>query len=251
MIAMIKEVVARLGHSRSFPRRLPAELGGCTFSASLEGGSKYLKRDLRRVDPVLTSFATLHVNPGEVVWDVGANVGLFTFMSAGISGRNGRVLAVDPDVWLAHNIRRAAYWNPRAARVDVIAVAVADFCGLTEFNIAKANRAVNFLTIAGGSSMTGGIRETHHVPTVTLDSLLVHFPPPNVLKIDVEGAEVEVLRGATKVLGHRPRILIEVWNDHREAVHSLLAPFRYRYYDAKSQSPTEAPQHDTVAIVSP
>ena len=51
------------------------------------------------------------------------------------------------------------------------------------------------------------------VPTITLDLLLDQFGPPTLIKIDVEGAEVQVLRGAGRVLAHKPTIYIEI-SDH-------------------------------------
>lgn len=108
----VRQVVELLGHNRTFKRRLPDEFGGLVFFPSTEGGLKLLKPDITTADPTLTRFAREHVRPGQVVWDIGANVGLFTFLAAGRIGPEGRVLAVDADTWLIGNLRRGAAANP-------------------------------------------------------------------------------------------------------------------------------------------
>jgi len=63
---------------------------------------------MSRVDPLLYEMAEELVKPGSVVWDVGANVGLFSICAAARSGRSGQVLAIEPDFWLANLINRTA-----------------------------------------------------------------------------------------------------------------------------------------------
>jgi FkbM family methyltransferase len=226
----VKRAVARVGRGRFFPRRLPAHLGGCRFPASLEGGTKFLRLHADKFDPMLTTFAREFVTSGSVVWDVGANVGLFTFAAAGLAGPTGHVLAVEADTWLAGNLREAAQWNVRQGRVTVVPAAASSGFGLAEFQIARANRAVNHLTSAPGSGLTGGMRETQWVPTLPIDALLDDFAPPSVLKVDVEGAEPQVLRGAGRVLSHHPVALIEVNSQQAEEVADLLRSAGYRTF---------------------
>lgn len=245
-----KRLVASAGHGRSFMRKLPSDLGGCRFPASLEGGTKYLRRDLHRVDPTLTGFARRYVTPGSVVWDIGANVGLFTFVAAGLAGPEGSVLAVEADTWLVGNLRRAAMRNSGVAAVSVLPVAVSDTVGVAEFIIANATRATNYLRDSGGSSMTGGVRERQLVPTLTLDSLLERFGVPSVIKIDIEGGEPAALRGAAATLSHRPTLFLEVYDRASDAVHEILAPHRYTYLDASTLEQVDRPTYNVVAIAS-
>jgi hypothetical protein len=71
---------------------------------------------------------------------------------------------------------------------------------------------------------------------VSLDGLLDISPPPAVVKIDVEGAEVSVLRGAQRLLEQiRPRILCEVSSGNREEASSILKSAGYRLYDAEAR----------------
>lgn len=243
----VRRAVARLGRGRSFRRRLPADLGGAWFPASLEGGVKFLKRDVHAMDPMLTRFAKDYIQPGAVIWDIGANVGLFTFAAAGLAGPTGHVVAVEADTWLAGNLRRAAGWNRDLARVSVIPVAASDNVGVAAFKIGVANRAVNHLASVSGSTVTGGTREVQYVPTLTLDEILEEFPAPQILKIDVEGAEIPVLRGATKVLGSRPTLLLEVGAQQAAEVNRLLKKLGYVYVDAITRQSVDLPTANIIA----
>jgi FkbM family methyltransferase len=116
-----------------------------------------------------------------VVWDIGANVGLFSFAAASQAGRDGRVLAIEPDVWLASLLQRSSALVHDRAPVDVLAVAVCDTNSLEEFVIARRARSANYLISAGQGGgrplgkQTGGWRAKQLVPTVTLDWLLDHY----------------------------------------------------------------------------
>ncbi|MHB8319623.1 MAG: FkbM family methyltransferase [Acidimicrobiales bacterium] len=81
------------------------------------------------------------------------------------------------------------------------------------FNIAKRSRSTNHLE-GFGSTQTGGIRSNVTVPTMRLDNICNSRPPPDFLTIDIEGAELEVLRGAQRLLRIGPTILIEVGSVH-------------------------------------
>jgi FkbM family methyltransferase len=230
-----------------FPRRLPDDLGGCRFPASLEGGSKFLRLRSQHFDPVLTDFAKSAITEGSVVWDIGANVGLFTFVAAGLAGPTGTVVAVEADTWLVGNLRQAARWNSSAAKIIVIPVAIGDATGLGEFLVAKSARAVSYLAPALGTSLTGGIRERQTVPVLTLDCLAQTLAQPDVLKIDVEGAEALALAGAHHVLEGKPTIFIEAVERTSPLVHNLLAPHGYRYRDASTGLACAVPVFNTIA----
>jgi FkbM family methyltransferase len=174
---------------------------------------------------------------------VGANVGFFTFMAAGLGAY---VLAVEADIWLATNLRRAA--AKQRLRVDVLSAAVAETWAVSEFIIASSNRAANYLIDAGGSTVTGGVRERQLVPTVSLDALLDRTGVPDLVKIDIEGGELAALRGASKLLDERPTMLLEVYERHSLDVGQILRRHGYRLIDADSGLPVESPALNTIAV---
>ena len=78
----------------------------------------------------------------------------------------------------------------------------------------------------------GGAREVVLVPTLPLDTLLDALPPPTFVKIDVEGAELAVLRGAERLLREvRPSVYIEVDEASAEAVFALFMRHDYAAFD--------------------
>jgi FkbM family methyltransferase len=189
-----------------------------------------------------------HLRPGDTAWDVGANVGLFSFSAAARCGTAGSVLAIEADTFLVGLLRRsAALPENRAFGVEVLPAAVSDGNDLARFNIAVRGRAANYLDSAGGSSQSGGVLESQLVPTVSLDWLLERFHAPRFVKIDVEGAELAVLRGATRLLSEaRPVILCEIFGEARPQVDALLRDAGYTFLDAALPAAERRPLQTSV-----
>jgi len=219
-------------------RRLPARFGSKTLYVSPECGLRYWRFDLGKIDPVLLDMVERYVHPGDVVWDVGANVGLFTFAAA---HRAARVLAFEPDPWLADLLERTALCFPN---VSVIRAAVADYCGQGELHVAMRARGSNFL-LGNGYALSGGTRRREQVRVVTLDSL--DEAAPNVIKIDVEAGELAVLRGASTLLAEsRPTVLCEVAGENASVVTACLRD--YNLFDGERGVPVNVAVWNTVAV---
>lgn len=240
---MLRTILERVSQGIVLKRRLPKEFGGLTLIVSPDASLKYWRRNLAETDPQLLGATKLLVRSGNVVWDIGANVGLFSFAAAGVAGSESKIFAIEPDPWLAELLRRSARLKEnRHTKVEVLSVAVGERLGVVTLNIAKRGRATNFISGYEPSSQTGGIRESVMVPIITLDWLLNSWPAPDVLKIDVEGAEVAVLLGAVKLLADiRPRVLCEVSSANRETVTALFKAVGYTLYDAAVSDPMGRP----------
>jgi len=172
------------------------------------------------------------VRTGDSVWDVGANVGLFSRAAGHFAGPGGEVLSVEADVDAVRLLNRTCQLPaPGHAAMTVLPIAVSETTGFIRFSIAKRARAAN--AIEGfGSTQTGGVKETRVLPCFPLDTLLAHFRRPDVLKIDVEGAECMVLRGAETILRDiRPLIYCEVQDQSRAEVVGLLEGQGYALWD--------------------
>jgi FkbM family methyltransferase len=191
------------------------------------------------------------VRPGHVVWDIGANMGLFSLAASVATGPAGHVLAVEADTMLIDLLRRSAGLNQNLAAIDVLPAAVADQLGVARFHIGRRNRATSHLH-GFGTTQTGGIRMTELVPTVTLDWLATHFRSPDVIKIDVEAAEVGVLTGGLNVLRKLPTIICEVARQNAETVGQLLVNQGYSVLDGdcpeKLRVPLSKAPPSTLAI---
>jgi len=219
-------------------RRLPPQFGGKPLYVSPECGLRYWHHDISKVDPELLRIGDRYVREGDVVWDVGANLGLFGFAAA---QRAAQVVLFEPDPWLGRLLGKSASFYDN---VTVTGAAIADYCGAGTLHIAARARAANFLQ-GGGSTQTGGERQVQRVQVLTLDSLPP--PGPDVLKIDVEGAEVSVLRGASRILAEaRPTVICEVSSHNVDAATALLRD--YALFDGETGKSTATATWTTVAI---
>lgn len=139
------------------------------------------------------------VRPGAVVFDVGANVGFYTLIAARRSGVAGRVFAFEPLPRNVAFLRRHLQHN-RLSNVDVIEAAVSDTAGTATFEVSESPSMGRL--VASGQLQ---------VPTVTLDQMVLdsELPPPDVIKMDIEGGELRALEGARRILaGSRPLIFL-------------------------------------------
>jgi FkbM family methyltransferase len=192
------------------------------------------------------------VGLGDIVWDVGSNVGLFAFPAA-LKASNGRVYTFEPDVDLARNLLRSMMLpHNRKLDVSVLCLAVSNADGTANFEISKFSRAMNKLEGVGDwhrNQVVVGQRRL--VPTMRIDTLAKTLPPPTVLKIDVEGAEVSVLEGGEQTIAtHRPKILIEGPHELWEPMNEFFDKREYVLFDGSldSRVPLSQPVWDTVAV---
>lgn len=227
---MLRTMLEQTTHRLVVRKRLPPPFGAARIYASSEGGLRYLRPRLGGVDPPLIRLAKELIQPGHAVWDIGANVGLFSFAASLAVGPRGHVLAVEPDAVLVRMLRRSAAGNLSHAPVSVFPAAVSGEIGVARFHVARRNRSTSHLD-GFGTSQTGGIRATDLVPTVTLDWLAEHFPRPDVIKIDVEAAEAQVLIGANDLLRALPIIICEVASPNSIEVSELLGKRGYTIFD--------------------
>ena len=131
------------------------------------------------------------IRRGDIVWDIGANEGLYTEKFSRQVEPSGHVLAFEPS---PRNVEvlRSRFTEP--SRVTICPVALADQAGTATF---YANGSSDGTTDSLVERTVGAV--PHQVEVRTGDEFLQRFPP-NVIKIDVEGFEPEVLRGLREVL---------------------------------------------------
>lgn len=161
------------------------------------------------------------IRPGDVVYDIGANVGFYTLLAAKLSG-HGAVIAFEPLPRNLALLQRHLELNA-VRNVQVLPLAVSSRSGMARF-AAAPNPAM------GGLAPSGEIEVT----TAALDELIAagSIPHPSFMKIDVEGAEYDVLTGATKLLAEdRPTILL---SSHGYDQHErCLALLRAKGYEVR------------------
>jgi len=137
------------------------------------------------------------VKHGFVVIDVGAHVGFYSLLASELVGQGGRVIALEP---LPENLRalRAHLEMNHVTNVAVLEMAVSDECQTAPF-VAGENSSMGQLCSDGAMV----------VETVTLDYLFLNglVPKPDCIKMDVEGEETAVLKGAQTLLAEAHPII--------------------------------------------
>lgn len=148
-----------------------------------------------------------HVVAGTAVLDVGANIGLSALEFARATGPSGRVIAFEPHpdtaARLAANLRENGLSN-----VEIVQSAVGAAPGSITFHESAQP------TLSSASVIPPDFVRSFEVPVTTVDLAWTQADRPQVsaLKIDVEGGELDVLRGATELLAQQsPAILLEAW----------------------------------------
>jgi FkbM family methyltransferase len=158
------------------------------------------------------------VRPGDVVYDAGANLGLYCRYLVSCLGA-GEVVAFEPMSENRPLLARNLALGRIEERVRVLPVALADVDGEADFQVDDWQSSSGTLNRVSGGEPAAGRRNlglpplTEKVLCCTLDTLLAgqRLPAPDLIKIDVEGAEGMLLRGARQVLHRRgPRLLVEL-----------------------------------------
>jgi FkbM family methyltransferase len=239
--------------TRRLPRRLGASLGwriGQRASridrvASLRTGGRlvvdigdYVHRPmyfLGEYEPSTTRLFERLAIPGWTVLDIGANAGYFSVVAATLGAPSARVFAFEPNPRLGNMLSRSISLNPR---LDIVLerVAVADQPGKLPLHLTSVSRNSGLSSLRPDLPDTEG--EVITVPVVSVDEYCVlHSLRPDLVKIDVEGAELQVLQGASRMLAERqPRwVICEVSHD-REDPNVILNLMSSHGYDAYSIS---------------
>ena len=157
------------------------------------------------------SWCVTGVPESGVFYDIGANVGYFSVEMAKVLGPAVRVVAFEPQPDLAAAINHSSALNGMG-NVHVIEAIVGDTAGRSELFIAPAS--IHASAVAdSGRPCVGSVA----MRMVTVDELVeaAEIPPPDMVKMDVEGSEHLVLRGAWKTFrGHQPHVFLEFSTDH-------------------------------------
>jgi FkbM family methyltransferase len=156
-----------------------------------------------------TELLCRELEPGMVHLDLGANIGYYALLAARRVGPNGRVICIEPDPRNLEMLRRNVALNRLEATIDIHPVAASDVPGRATMYTAAASNLNTLVEPRGGRPQGEAVT----VETVTVDALLAsHGGRLNFLRMDIEGYEVEALRGAMKTLTDSPppcKILLE------------------------------------------
>jgi FkbM family methyltransferase len=235
-----RKTVARLAR-RWLPRRtvnLTHLEPGLTLTVSLKRHLMFWSGGLARFEPATVRVLRAAVAPGDVVLDVGANIGFFTTLFSRWVGNAGRVLAIEPEpenqVLLTQNLQSNGCGN-----VTVCGCAVGAAAGIERFSTDEATGATGYLgdaVTAGEVAVGTGKVRVIETQVETIDALVErHAAAPAVVKLDIEGGELGALQGAVWTLSHhRPIIVSELTGRGGPAAVEFLECRDYRMWDLES-----------------
>jgi FkbM family methyltransferase len=195
------------------------------------------RRNLRDEHAMRVVLASI-LRPASNMIDVGANEGAVLREAIRLAP-DGRHIAFEPIGALCARLRRAF------PQVDVRDVALSDAAGRAEF--AYVPGAPPYSGFRRRADLPRGAGDVQHivVETARLDDVLPAGYVPSLLKVDVEGAELQVLRGAVDTLArHQPLVLFEhgvggadLYGTHPTEVYDLLAGVGLRIFDLDGEGP--------------
>jgi FkbM family methyltransferase len=186
--------------------RLNPRTGGAAFEGT---GEPEVQRALER-----------HLRSGMNFYDIGANIGFFTLLGARLVGEKGRVTSFEADPEIAARLRE------HIARNHFSQATVEEKAVWSKQSVVKFSRCDPNVSPDRGLGHVASTDENGciEVQAISLDEYTSAFPPPDFLKCDVEGAKVEVFRGARRLLAEkRPGILCEMHSEENRRV--LLEEF--------------------------
>lgn len=203
-----RDSVIKRGVGRGLKFNVGDSHGGCIFGTH---------------EPEVQNVFAGILRPGMVVYDIGANVGFYSMIAARLVGAGGQVRCFEPLSRNARGILHNASLNG-FGHVHVNQIAVGAHDGLVGFSLSSFATFGRFSELGAPDGHTGNTS----VPVRSLDSLISSgLPSPDFIKLDVEGAETDVLAGASDTVANaRPVMLIELHGTNAP-VASLLETYGY------------------------
>jgi FkbM family methyltransferase len=246
----IRRVSAFRSLVRTLDRPIWTKLYGVSHPVRIHllKNSSYLV-NRRSPEPAMTALllAILDTRKVSVFWDIGANIGYFSWLITSASPTT-RVLAVEPDRENYAVLRQSQIHAPA---VQALNVAVSRVDGSATFLVDSVTGATGTLESEAESYNRRHFGETSRsivVPTRSLDSLGAEYGVPDLIKIDVEGHESSVIDGAAHLLTGLPLILIEAFDPASRALQTLREA-GYRVISADTLA--DGPSHDVNYLAIP
>ncbi|OHV44387.1 methyltransferase [Pseudofrankia sp. BMG5.36] len=170
---------------------------------SCRDGSARALSTLRYRPPALAPVFAAVLGPGDCCYDVGANIGVYTLWAAGLVGLSGQVHAFEP-VPDTMAVLRSMVRRNELPQVRLESCAVGATAGETGMRTYRDASGLAHPVADAGTA-------DHIARLTTLDAYVERHRPPDLVKIDVEGFEIDVLRGAASLLAARsPALLLEM-----------------------------------------
>lgn len=177
-------------------------------------------------EPTIQRILSQYLKPGFVFYDVGAHIGIVSMFGARLVGSEGRVFAFEAEPENTGRIEEHVVRNA-FQQIQVVPKAVWSSSGKLRFSRASAQSSMNQGSVANEDAADP--KNVIELPALALDDFAKEQPLPMLIKVDVEGAEADVLRGSEQVFAKsRPVLICEV--HHRRAAEEVVTWLQQRNY---------------------
>ena len=156
---------------------------------------------------------------GSVIWDIGANVGLYTCYAA--KARGCRVFAFEPSVFNLELLARNIFLNKLTDKVTIVPLALSDTFAFSTLNMTSTVWGGALSTFAKDYGQSGkALNKVFEFQTIGISMMdameSLRIPQPDYIKIDVDGIEHLILKGGEEILRKVKEVLIEIDDGFKE-----------------------------------
>jgi FkbM family methyltransferase len=230
----------RLGVRERMPEMVTIDVADPPYRYLCESAEEYQRAvSLTWKEPGTFKFLHEDLQAGDVFYDIGANMGIYTVPAAHTVGERGRVFAFEPHVGNVRSLLQNVGANRLGDRVSVISSALHERSGFFDFNYSDWTPGTALSQLDGdrdpfGKDLNAVGSELKYATTV--DQLIADgvIQPATMIKIDVDGNELPILRGMRGLLvgPDRPRALqVEVNPEDRTELLGFMAEVGYELAD--------------------
>jgi len=192
-------------------------------------------------EPKTTHYLCDSLAPGQVFLDVGANAGYFSLLASRRVGEAGKVFAIEPNPVMVNQLRQNVQ-RSRLTNIAIVEAACSDSVDVRDLYVGNPYNTGNSSLSRDNLAWAKSVKVT----CTTVDLLVEKYGLDrlDLVKVDVEGAELQVLRGMSTTLKRlRPRIIVELVPSLLEgfsttiaAINDYLAAFQYRTLSLEEHS---------------
>jgi FkbM family methyltransferase len=198
LVRMFRLIKLRYYRLQNRLRPSIVRIDGCVLDIGNDAGMKRNYASKQYLDSFKNVVAR-HVCPGSIVLDIGAHVGVTTALLAVAAGEKGKVYAIEPYVESVRVLRQNLDRN-RIRNVEVWPVAVSSDSQIRKLYINKDHTGFNSLSLENAQEFFTDVvhLSASEVVTISLDDLIARENiDPDFVKIDCQGAELEILKGGS------------------------------------------------------
>jgi len=168
------------------------------------------------------------LNKGDIVLDIGANIGYYVLIEAKLVGKTGKVYAVEPVSQNFYLLKKNLELN-NLGNVETYRYALGEKTGSAKIYVTSK---MNLSTLRNDAIQTNLVK-TEKIDILTVDNFLKDKQNPDLIRMDVEGYEYQILKGMSSTLSLKPKLLMEIHgyilsNKQQNEIFSILEDYGYR-----------------------